>query len=285
MADIKLFVCCHQPSHVPEHPLLVPIQVGAALAEEHFSGFLHDDAGENISQKNRSYCELTAQYWARKNVDADYYGFFHYRRYLYPDLSAKRPYIIEREPSLACLDRLGYEDFSRLIEQYDLIIPKGENMYVPVREHYTNAPFHHRKDLALVERIIRERRPEYADAMETYLSGGVCYFGNIYIMRRAVFEDYCNWLFPILEEFDRRADLSGYGPQELRVDGYLAERLVGVYGAFQRGAGRLRIGELPRVHFDALDGGAGPHKRCILYRLLPPGTRRRALIKGFARPD
>ncbi len=27
------------------------------------------------------YCELTAQYWAWKNEDADYYGFCHYRRY------------------------------------------------------------------------------------------------------------------------------------------------------------------------------------------------------------
>ncbi len=285
MADIKLFVCCHQPSHVPEHPLLVPIQVGAALAEEHFSGFLHDDAGENISQKNRSYCELTAQYWAWKNVEADYYGFFHYRRYLYPNLSAKRPYIIEREPSLACLERLGYGDFSHLIEQYDLILPKGENMYVPVREHYANAPFHHRKDLALVERIIRERCPEYTSAIEAYLSGSVCYFGNIYIMRRPIFEDYCAWLFPILEEFDRRADLAGYGPQELRVDGYLAERLLGIYTAFQRETRQLRVGELPRVHFDIPSGGAGSLKRSLLYHVLPPGTYRRALIKGFARTN
>ena len=104
--DIRLFVCCHQPSSVPEHPLLYPIQVGAALADTHFPGFLHDDSGENISRKNRVYCELTAQYWAWKNVEADYYGFFHYRRYLYPDTTAKRPYIIKREPSLAQLNKL-----------------------------------------------------------------------------------------------------------------------------------------------------------------------------------
>ena len=42
---------------------------------------LHDDEGENISDKNPMYCELTAQYWAWKNLDADYYGFCHYRRY------------------------------------------------------------------------------------------------------------------------------------------------------------------------------------------------------------
>lgn len=104
MAEIKLFVCCHQPAAVPEHPLLVPIQVGAALADEHFSGFLHDDTGDNISGKNRSYCELNAQHWAWKNVEADYCGFFHYRRYLYPNANAKRPYRLEGEPSAALLE-------------------------------------------------------------------------------------------------------------------------------------------------------------------------------------
>ena len=64
MADIKLFVCCHQQSAVPKHPLLVPIQVGAALSDRRFPGFIPDDTRWNISEKNRSYCELTAQYWA-----------------------------------------------------------------------------------------------------------------------------------------------------------------------------------------------------------------------------
>ena len=44
---------------------------------------LHDDEGDNISNKNKTYCELTAQYWAWKNMEADYYGFFHYRRYFH----------------------------------------------------------------------------------------------------------------------------------------------------------------------------------------------------------
>ncbi len=275
MADIKLFVCCHQPFPVPKHPLLVPVQVGSALADSHFAGFVHDDEGENISVKNRSYCELTAQYWAWKNVEADYYGFFHYRRYLYPDMNAKRPYRLEGEPTVQVLEKLGYERFAKYIEQYDLIVPKGENMYIPVREHYADAPFHHGKDLKIVEEIIRERFPAYIPAMEEYLSGTVCYFGNIYIMKRPVFRDYCGWLFPILEEFDRRTDVSGYSAQELRVDGYLAERLLGIYLTFV-GQEHQTL-ELPRVHFGER------LKRKAIYRLFPPGTRRRATVKGLGR--
>ena len=257
------------------HPLLVPIQVGAALADSHFAGFVHDDEGENISVKNRSYCELTSQYWAWKNVEADYYGFFHYRRYLYPDMNAKRPYRLDSEPTVQVLEKLGYERFAKYIEQYDLIVPKGENMYVPVRKHYADASFHHGKDLEIIEEIIRERFPAYIPAMEEYLSGTVCYFGNIFIMKRPVFQDYCGWLFSILEEFDRRTDVSGYSAQELRVDGYLAERLLGVYLTHVRQS--LRVLELPRVHF------GGNMKNRIIYHLLPPGTKRRAAVKSLGR--
>ena len=274
MHDIKLFVCCHQPTPVPEHPLLVPIQVGAALAENHFPGFLHDDTGDNISDKNRSYCELTAQYWAWKNIEADYCGFFHYRRYLYPDINAKLPYQVKREVSLSLLDKLGYEEFEQLIRQYDIIVPKGENMYVPVREHYAKAPYHHRKDLELAEQIIKEYYPDMIPAMEAYLSGTVCYFGNICIMWREVFLDYCAWLFPILEEFDQRADISQYSPQEQRVDGYLAERLLGVYVTFRRN--ELKTLELPRVHFYDKSEYI---RRKLLNGILPPGGWRRSMIK------
>lgn len=274
MEDIKLFVCCHRLVHVPKHPLLMPIQVGADLADDCFPGFFYDNIGDNISAKNRSYCELTAQYWAWKNIESDYYGFFHYRRYLYPDVRAKLPYRLEREASLNLMDKLGYEKFGQLIRQHDIIMPKGENMYISVRDHYAGAPHHHRKDLDLVERIVLEQHPNMAEALNEYLSDTVCYFGNIYIMQRRIFHDYCAWLFPILEEFDRRADISGYSSQEQRVDGYLAERLLGVYATFRRS--ELRTLELPRVHF--CDKSEYIRRR-LLNGILPPGSFRRSRIK------
>ena len=274
MADIKLFVCCHKQEKVPKHPLLYPIQVGTALAGTRFSDFSHDDTGENISIKNRSYCELTAQYWVWKNIQADYYGFFHYRRYLYPGLAERRPYRIEKESSEALLERLDFSGFETLIPRYDLILPKGEDMHIPVWEHYAKAPCHHGKDLELVVQILLRVHPEYRRAAEEYLSGSVCYFGNIFIMGREVFWDYCGWLFPVLEEFDRRADLAGYGPQERRVDGYLAERLLGIYALYHR---ELRSLEVPRVHF--IGNTVERRKKQAVNLLLPPGSWVRGKVK------
>ena len=265
MADIKLFVCCHERQAVPAHPLLRPLQVGAVLAEERLPGFAHDDEGESISDKNRSYCELTGQYWAWKNVRADWYGFFHYRRYLYPDPAARRPYIVRREPDL---DALGYDRFKALIEQYDMILPLGEDMRVPVREHYAGA--HRAADLALAEELVLRTHPEMGQALDAYLSGTKQYFGNIFIMGRDVFQDYCAWLFPLLAVFDAEA-----ADRPPRVDGYIAERLLGVYAAYRRH--ELRTLELPRVHF--YTGGAY-YRRRALNALLPPGSVSRMRIKA-----
>lgn len=276
MSRIELYVSCHKESEVPPQELLVPIQVGTALAQCRFDGYLHDDEGENISALNRSYCELTAHYWAWKHSRADWIGFFHYRRYFYPDAAAKRPYRLESKPDKALLDRLGFSGFAGLIETTDLIMPIGEDMFLPVREHYASAPFHFASDLAKMEQIVRELRPEYVEAMEQYFSKTLHYFGNMFIMRREVFDRYCEWLFPLLEEFDRRTDLSGRDVQEKRVDGYLAERLLGVF--YTKHRGELRTLELPRVIFDGMDGKTDYSKR-ILYCLLPPGSRRRSVVK------
>jgi len=254
--------------------------VGAALSEKHFPGFTYDDTGDNISQRNRSYCELTAQYWAWKNVEADYYGFFHYRRYLYPGPAAKRPYYIKRALCLPLLERLGYTQFEAFIEQYDLILPKGENMYIPVEDHYASSLFHHEKDLQLVKEIVQELFPAYKIAMDTYLSGTVCYFGNIFIMKKQAFYNYCSWLFPILEEFNCRVNTTSYIDQERRVNGYLAERLLGVYYVYQQTYGKLRLAELPGIHFYT---GMEYVQRRLLNAVLPPGTRRRMIVKHWMR--
>ena len=82
MNSIKILIACHKPTDFLASDCLQPIQVGAAKAAVRLPDMLHDDEGENISALNPMYCELTAQYWAWKNLDCDYYGVIHYRRYL-----------------------------------------------------------------------------------------------------------------------------------------------------------------------------------------------------------
>ena len=80
---IKILVACHKADpNIRHDDIYMPIQVGKALHPELDLGFQCCHTGDNISEKNGSYCELTALYWAWKNLkDVDYIGLCHYRRY------------------------------------------------------------------------------------------------------------------------------------------------------------------------------------------------------------
>ena len=67
----------HKKYWMPEDELYMPVQVGFNEP----LGFARDNTGENISEKNKNYCELTALYWGWKNLKADYIGLDHYRRH------------------------------------------------------------------------------------------------------------------------------------------------------------------------------------------------------------
>ena len=83
-SKIKIFVAHHKPWYIYEDDIYVPIQVWKKNAKVDL-WILWDDTGDNISEKNNNYAELTAQYWVWKNYDlrdVDYVWFCHYRRYM-----------------------------------------------------------------------------------------------------------------------------------------------------------------------------------------------------------
>ncbi len=59
--SIKIFVMTHKQFEAPTDSMYVPLQVGHAISPE--LGYLADDTGDNISRKNKSFCELTGIYW------------------------------------------------------------------------------------------------------------------------------------------------------------------------------------------------------------------------------
>lgn len=267
--NIKLFVSCHKPGiHVPANGLVTPIQVGA-LGKAHLDGMLHDDEGDNISRKNFSYCELTGQYWAWKHVEADYYGFLHYRRYfnfsgqVYP--IHHEPFIfgdvvLERNDDEA-LRSIAFDEESmrRVIEGYDFIAPEAIATPdgVSVYEQYRMSTGHHIEDFDTVLDIIEHRHPEVWPSAQAYINQEKLYVCNMFVMRSELFHDYSSWLFSILEEHERLTDISHYTPVGRRVSGYLGERLCGIYLTYLRDKGYAGK-ELQRVYFrDTAEKGEG----------------------------
>ena len=65
--NIKIIVAAHKPYFMPDDDMYLPLQVGSF--EKEGIGFARDDTGDNISEKNPRFCELTGIYWAWKNLD------------------------------------------------------------------------------------------------------------------------------------------------------------------------------------------------------------------------
>ena len=75
----KIIIAAHKQYRMPDDPVYVPVQVGAACNKDADGnpvdlGFLKDNSGDNISAKNPHFCELTGLYWAWKNLEADHLG-------------------------------------------------------------------------------------------------------------------------------------------------------------------------------------------------------------------
>lgn len=262
MSNIKIYVSCHKECFVPKHSMIYPIQVGATNAAKRFDNMLHDDEGINISDKNKKYCELTGQYWAWKNDDADYYGFFHYRRYLSfsdkefkenPFRDAVMNYLTED-----VIDKLNLSEknLQREIPKYDIITTRpvilkelGKNVKSNYNQ-YVTTPYQYKEDMDLMLDIIKEKYPEYYDTAEFYLKKSkIGYYCNMFIMKKEIFMHYSEWLFTILGEHEKRRDYEDYNVDAYRISGYLGERLFGIYYLYWKNKGVYECRELQRTLF------------------------------------
>ena len=253
MSGVKILVACHKNTALLKSKILLPIQVGAALGKEKLENMLADDTGENISEKNPMYCELTAQYWAWKNLEADYYGFFHYRRYLnFSDRKYKEDRwgnVRENILSEEMKEKYGLSDgkIEALVSSYDLVISEEKNIASMqgkasnVYEQYQYGDALHIEDLKCVSDIVREKYPDYAEDMELYLKGKYTCFCNMYIMKKELFFEYMEWLFDILFEFEKRANMRDYSIEGRRTPGHLGERLLTLYYMHLKRTRNLKI--------------------------------------------
>lgn len=268
--DIRIFVSTHKIVDTFDSDILQPVQVGACKASSRFPLCLQDDDGENISQLNPMYCELTTQYWAWKNASAKYYGFCHYRRYF--DFSDERHEenafgeimdwrICPESQAKYCLTD---EQIAQAVEGWDVITTEVKDLrqfpaaYSTPHEQYAAAPYLKIADLDLVMAILKEMHPDYAQDADAFLNGNTSCFCNMFIMAHDVFHEYCAWLFPILEEFCRRADMSHYSREATRTPGHLSERLLNIFLMHAERTGRgWKRKQVQCVHFTKPEPLAG----------------------------
>ena len=203
---------------MPEDEVYLPLHVGAEGKAD--LGYTKDNTGDNISIKNPNYCELTGLYWAWKNLQADYIGLVHYRRYF----TIKEIRNIELKKKQI----LSLKEWKRLLSKYPVIVSDKRKYYIETnRSHYNHA--HPGIGLDETERIIQEYYPEYSEAFTLVMDRTWAHMFNMFVMRRDLFQEYCQWLFGILFELEERLDISAFDAYNKRVFGFVSERLLDVW--------------------------------------------------------
>lgn len=207
MSSVKIFIACHKPYDVPSNDVYTPIHVGKATSTISMN-MIGDNTGENISDKNSTYCETTGHYWVWKNVhDVDYVGFCHYRRYFNYTFSKDN------------IDSL-FKDGT------DVILPSPNFSFLTMQ--HTLLLYVCSDDVTILKYVIHKHYPEYESTFDNVLLSVKDYPYNMLVCRKELFDKYATWLFDILFKCEDYIKLSPYS-RGARVFGYIAEFLMIVF--------------------------------------------------------
>ena len=205
----------NEPDRIFERSILV----GADISDA--NGYYYkDNSGDNISLKNKEYCELTALYWIWKNDDSPWAGICHYRRKFEFD-----------------------ENDSMNDNDIDIIVTVPVINVNTVRGQYLLD--HNIDDWNKMMEAISKLYPEYLPAAKEVQDGCYYYAYNMFITRREIMNRYCEWLFNILKYCEK--ETTGVNDvYQNRYVGFLAERLLTIYivhHKFKIGIARKRFFE------------------------------------------
>lgn len=220
MEKIKILVAQHKEAEVFHNEVYIPIHVGKALSKTEL-GILCDDTGDNISHLNPYFCELTAQYWAWKNMhDVEYIGLCHYRRYFQTEFTM--------------------ENVEQLMDGADIVLAKSifysENLYSNLSRDLVP------EDILAFFLYMKGRFQNDQDVINFLINCNHFNPCNMFVCKKSLFDEFCQWQFSILFDLFEILPKSPY-VREQRLMGYLAELLLPMY-CITKG---LKVKEIPVV--------------------------------------
>lgn len=212
---IKIFIAAHKECILPKNDIYIPLHVGAK--DKKNLGYIKDSTKDNISDKNKNYCELTGVYWIWKNINANIVGLVHYRRYFFSNVFDHT------------LDKIiSCQEIEEILKKKDVIVSK--KIKIPkytVKKQYE--VMHYINDYDKCRNIIEQKYPDYLESFDKISKRRYLYAYNMCIMKKELFNNYCIWLFDILFQLEKEIDISNYSTYDKRVFGFLSERLFNVW--------------------------------------------------------
>ena len=230
MDSIEIYVATHKKQDLilPKHCKYIQVN---AEKEGKWPGYVHDnDISDNISEKNDSYCELTALYTIWKNSDAGIKGLFHYRRFFSDktQVNVWNEGHIKRRKKEIRGSIISEDKIIELLAGSDIILEFPFAPF-PLSVFEDLQRFVYIDDIWVMIRAVERRFPEYTGSLWEILNSHSISYCNMFIAKDSFVDEYCTWLFNLLTEIEDKTNIDGYDKDHKRIYGYLAEVLLNVY--------------------------------------------------------
>ena len=297
MKSIKIFVS-HRidiDSFQIPNPIFINILCGAYRPHKD-SGLLGDNTGDNISELQPYFSELTVQYWAWKNQDADYYGLCHYRRFLsFSDEKfrsneqnfVKEPLLYKQTAKKYNL--LSGEKIRGFCEKYDCIVSEPSPVQGWNLQNKNNLISNTldlwlafgnvcEKDINILHEIIFKHFSDYSEAYNCYFESTEYTGFNCFLMSKDLFFKLCDFQFSVIRYFEKFIDASSYSDEnKKRIYGYICEILYGIF------IKKIEIEKQHKIYYTQLIMFSNTEKlsffKSILFFMFPYNSKRRSLLK------
>ena len=237
--ETKMYVIAHNKAAIPRVQSYVSMFVGAALHGTDGGFDIRDDTGDNISAKNPNYCELTGVYWIWKNSSADIVGISHYRRFFSKNaiFGSFKHFVTGKE-------------MEELLAKKRMVLPKPRCSSSTILLATNIGP--NMADVKEMHDAIQSCAPDYMEDYKWFFNQNKSPLFNMCIMKKADFDAYCAWLFPILAHVEKYHDMEAETiPYRRRLYGFLSERLFPVW--VHHNVAASDIAELPVVNTSESD--------------------------------
>ncbi|HFI0978363.1 TPA: DUF4422 domain-containing protein [Streptococcus suis] len=234
---MKIYVITHKEFQpVMDNSCYVPMLVGANknVGKENY---IKDNSEiDNISDLNSSFCEMTGAYWMWKHSTEDIVGLAHYRRYF-----------IDKATFFNKASRIiSEEKVEEILHSYDMIL--SERSDSDFKGMTAKEYFYEKHDKVVWENlreIIAKDYPDFLEDFEWFENQKSGYICNMFISKKAIFNDYSEWAFDILFKLHDLIDYSKYDNYNTRMIGFVAERIFNVWIRHQVRTNSFRVKELP----------------------------------------
>ncbi len=223
MNSVKVIVATHKKfddSILPEGYEVVKVGMGLSDADAIKAGYRTDNTGNNIASQNPWYCELTAHYWAWKNLECDICGLVHYRRF-FMDYSYKSKRIQD--------DIMKQERIKEILSKYKVIVPYwGIKANDTMVLHKSMPREKDNRDWIIFQDIITQDYPEILPSFNRIVYGVKAWGLNMMITTKDIFDEYSEFLFDVLGKWDKELERRGIKHRP-RVDGFYSETLMPIW--------------------------------------------------------